>query len=303
MNSLDVPMKVDQPGYNLSHEPNDHHIFQSADGKWHLWACVRNTGVGRLLYHYQADSLAQSPWVETGEYIRANRSYGESLVEWYGMEFLQSPYIVQKENIFFMFYGGYDTGIDTAGNPVNPAENYDCAEKQICLMTSANGYQWKRYRNDKGNSRVFMGPGAARDECVVKGDSLWYCYYTGHMDCDREKQAIFVRTSRDLYHWSVPHLAHYKKSYKKCESPCVVRKEGYYYMILSNGSPLGEPVFCSDDPMVFDGKPVNYIHAHACEIIRDEQGNEYISKIFQRRQQGPPEYGIRLARLSWKKIP
>ena len=38
----------------------DHHVFQDTAGLWHMWACVRNTSVGRILYHWTASSLTNS---------------------------------------------------------------------------------------------------------------------------------------------------------------------------------------------------------------------------------------------------
>ena len=35
------------------HECVDHHVYQSADGAWHLWGCIRKTPVGRVLYHWE----------------------------------------------------------------------------------------------------------------------------------------------------------------------------------------------------------------------------------------------------------
>ena len=55
-------------------DPNDHCIFQSPDGRWHLWACVRWTEVGRLLCHWEAGSLNDGPWEFQNEWIRADRN-------------------------------------------------------------------------------------------------------------------------------------------------------------------------------------------------------------------------------------
>ncbi len=41
-----------------------------------------------------------------------------------------------------------------SGGATNPG--MDC---QICLLTSSDGRAWERHSNDKGQSRVFIGPG------------------------------------------------------------------------------------------------------------------------------------------------
>ncbi len=47
--------------------PVDHHIVRDVDGRFHLWGCVRNTAVGRVLYHWETDDVTRSPWRDTGE--------------------------------------------------------------------------------------------------------------------------------------------------------------------------------------------------------------------------------------------
>ena len=88
----------------------DHHIFQSPDGAWHLWACVRRSKVGRLLYHWETRDFQAAPWRDTGEFIRADRSVGESMRDWNNEEWLQSPYFVHHRGLYWMFYGGHATG-------------------------------------------------------------------------------------------------------------------------------------------------------------------------------------------------
>ncbi len=288
------------PGIN---ETNDHHIFKASDGRWHLWACVRNTAAGRILAHWQSETLSDPVWDFTGEVIRADRSAGESLVDWKGQEFIQSPFILKEEGKYYLFYGGYDTGLDAAGDSLDPALDYNAAEKQICLMTSDDGLEWERYRNEQGLSRVFMGPGAVRDPCFRKFGDTWYVYYAGHHNQDRDQAAFYVRTSKDLIHWSDWVIAHFDSSsvgHWKPESPFVVEKEGAYYLFRTHGDgDAGVYVFRSSDPMNFGSPdPSDYfvctLETMAPEIIRDEKGNYYISNI-----RGEGGYAIHLARLKW----
>ncbi len=285
-------------------QPNDHHIFLDKTGKWHLWACVRETKVGRILCHWQADSIRQSPWTFTGEIIRADKSFGESQVEWKGQEFIQSPFIVEKNDTFRMIYGGYDSGIDADGNTINPALDYNNAEKQICLMESTDGLHWTRYTNENGYSRVFLGPGAARDPCLIKIKSTWYCYYCGHHNRDRTCGAIYVRTSKDLITWSDWEIAHYDKAHEGHkwvpESPCVVFRNGYYYLFRSHGELGGTYVYRSENPKNFGHGDVSgrfvrrFDDILANEIIVDKHGNEYITSITDGEK-----YGIRMTYLKW----
>jgi hypothetical protein len=298
-----------QPGLTgdvQPNQPNDHCIFKADDGKWHLWACVRRTKVGRILCHWEADSLTQSPWTFTGEIIRASREAGESLVDWMGQEFIQSPYVVTSEGKYYMFYGGYDSGLDRLGRPTPPQPSYDSVEKQISLMISPDGLEWERHKNDSGYSRVFIGPGAARDINIVKFEDTWYAYYCGHHNMDRTCGAIYVRTSDDLINWSDWTIAQYDKSSEGKrwlpESPAVVKREGWYYLFRTHGPEGGVYVYRSSDPLNFgQGDVSDYFVTRipgmvACEIFTDQNGNEYISNITD-----GSKYGIRLAKLKWEK--
>ena len=154
-------------------EPVDHHIFRGPDGKWHLWGCVRRTTVGRVLYHWEADKLTQTPWTATGELIRCDQAAGECIDDFGGEEGIQSPYFVYQNDTWYMFYGGHSTGRNKKGNSVRgrPVDfSMFEASCQICLMTSSDGRSWTRHRNKQGYSRLFAGPGEARDPCVIKID-------------------------------------------------------------------------------------------------------------------------------------
>lgn len=295
-----------EPGDIQPNQPNDHCIFQGADGTWHLWACVRGTKVGRILCHWEATELTQSPWRFTGEIIRADKAAGESMVEWRGQEFIQSPFVVKNKGKYYMFYGGYDTGFNAHGDKLDAGLDYNKAEKQICLMTSPDGRSWTRHKDRNGFSRVFVGPGAVRDECVVRFDGTWYAYYCGHHSADRDTAGIYVRTSRDLIGFSDWRIAQYDPRCKEgrrkwqAESPAVVKRGGYYYMFRTHGPDRsGTWVFRSEDPLNFGLKAselVTVLDVIAPEIIVDESGQEYISNIVENGV-----YGIRLARLKWEK--
>jgi len=43
-------------------QPVDFGVWQAADGAWQLWACMRGTAVGWLLYGWQGESLEQEHW-------------------------------------------------------------------------------------------------------------------------------------------------------------------------------------------------------------------------------------------------
>ncbi len=289
----------------------DHHVFQSEDGQWHLWGCIRNSAVGRLLYHWRSDDLTNWDWEKTGEIIRADRASGECINDWLGQEWLQSPFVIKEDGTYYMFYGGHATGHDAQGNPI-PAEaslqgRTIETEGQICLMTSADGRNWQRHRNAEGGSAVFTGPGETRDPCLIKIDGLWYLYYAGYtLEDGVEIPAYYARTSTDLINWSDLTRVHYDLSDTfgggrwNTECPHVVKREGYYYLFRTEYYTTARThVFRSENPLDFgkgdaSGKYVGMIQAAAPEIMVDVDGQEYISSNHD------PVGGTMLAKLKWE---
>jgi len=286
------------------HECVDHHIFQDANGTWHLWSCVRHTPVGRVLYHWRAAALTDSPWEATGEIIRADHDAGECIDDWNGDEWLQSPYVVRLDGTYFMFYGGHSTGHDAEGKSAVQAGTP--AQMQICLMTSPDGIHWQRHRDAAGNSRVFVEPGETRDPCLIRIDGLWHMYYAGYYDPGKpdEGASFVLRTSEDLIHWSPWRLVHQDAAYGagRCETECphVVCREGYYYLFRTqNYRKALTHVFRSTDPTDFGvgdagDKYVGVFPGAAVEIYQTPDGGEYVSSNHD------PGAGTQLARLRWE---
>lgn len=306
--TLDLPKLVepkrnpDAPASAPTHECVDHHVFQSNDGAWHLWGCIRNTTVGRILYHWEGRRLAGGMWQPTGEMIRVDRSAGESLAYRGGEECIQSPYVVVKDGLYFMFYGGDGSGLLENGSPVD-ARNPDMAG-QMCLMTSPDGRTWTRFRNDAGQSRLFIGPMAVRDPCLIKIDGLWHLYYAGYHGHEDGQAGFYARTSSDLRHWSERALVHLAASFGghrwQTECPHVVYRAGYYYLFRTVHYATSEThVFRSGNPLDFGigdarDKYVGRIAVAAPEIIVDGEGNEFITSNHNLAG------GTMLCRLRWE---
>ena len=287
--------------------PVDHHIFRDAEGKWQLWACVRSTAVGRILYRWEAENLTDSPWRDTREFIRADRKAGECIDDWMGQEWLQSPYFVHAAGKYYMFYGGHRAAVDAAGNRVGPlagARGHDQSLFQICLMTSEDGRKWVRHKNNDGTSRLFMGPGQTRDPCVLKINGLWHMYYAGYYDPDKPQEGagFTVRTSEDLINWSDWRLVHRDPQYgpgrTDTECPFVLFREGYYYLFRTvRYTNCLTYVFRSDDPFDFgvgdaSAKLAGRLPCAAPEIYA-LNGHEYVSSSH------TPLFGEQLCRIKW----
>jgi hypothetical protein len=287
--------------------PVDHHIVQDMDGLYHLWGCVRATAVGRIFYHWEADDVRQSPWRDTGEIIRVDRDAGESIDDWWGEEWIQSPYFVKVDGMYYMFYGTHRAGIDASGERVpahRPEQGADPSLFQICLMTSRDGKTWHRHRNADGTSRLFMGPGETRDPCLIRIDGVWHLYYAGYFDYEKPEEGagFAVRTSKDLINWSDWRLVHRDPRYGSgrvdAECPFVLEKAGYFYLFRTiNYCKALTLVFRSDDPYDFGigdagSNLVGRLPCAAPEFYAID-GQEYVSSSH------APQFGEQMCRLKW----
>jgi hypothetical protein len=55
----------------------DHHAYRGPDGRWQLWATIRRTGVGHLIYRWSGDSFARSGWEPQGVALRADQRHSD----------------------------------------------------------------------------------------------------------------------------------------------------------------------------------------------------------------------------------
>lgn len=268
----------------------DHAIFPSRDGAWHLWACIRGTKVGRVLYAWEGDALEQTVWKQKGIAMRRSSRHGESVDDWGGEEWIQAPHVIVHDGRHHMLYGGHRSELDHC---------------QICLATSADGRTFRRHENAFGQSRVFVGPGEARDPMTLKIGETLHCYYTGNPDPKnrRDQGAIYCRTSKDLKTWSAARRVCYGggagTGMWSAECPHVVQREGYFYLFRTTSyrKPLTH-VYRSRDPMNFglgdDSKKIGTIAVAAPEIVRHD-GRDYISSVHDLTG------GVQLMKLSWKR--
>jgi beta-fructofuranosidase len=229
--------------------------------------------------------LLDTPWQPTGEIIRVDRHIGESLAERGGEECIQSPFVVTHQDKWYMFYGGDGSGLKENGE-ITQSNDPDMAG-QICLMTSSDGRTWTRHRNANHQSRLFIGPMATRDPCLLKYKDYWILYYAGYWGYEDGEAGFYARTSSDLIHWSEKKLVHQDAQYGghrwQTECPHVVYRAGYYYLFRTVNYEAAETyVFRSENPLDFgignaSSHFVGRINVAAPEVIIDCDGTEYIT--------------------------
>ncbi len=274
--------------YGPEHEIVDHAIWQSCAGQWHIWACIRYTKVGRVFYGWEGSSPEQHNWSPHGIVMRADKSYGENVNDFFGEEWIQAPHVILHNDVYWMFYGGHNTELN---------------ESQICLATSQDGRTFERFKNREGQSRLFVGPGDARDPMVLRVGNQWVCYYCGNKTGLKQPNIVYARTSSDLIHWSDNRAVSWGGFSSgtgplSAQCPFVVYVDGYYYLFRTSEyySPARTHVYRSTDPFDFglnnDSKWVQTLRCAASEIMRD--GDQYyISSVEDMKG------GVQLFHLRW----
>ncbi len=253
----------------------DHGFVKGDDGKWQHWACMRGTGVGRLLYGWEGTSLEEGPWLEVGIVARAHPDW-EGVD---GQERMQAPYFMKVGDLYYCFY-------NSSG---------------IRAMVSEDGRNFSRTKLNGEDNLLYEKGG--RDVMIMEKDGTFYAYSTVSTVA-RDGWLwgfVILRTSRDLLKWSdytiVSQGGRAGNGAVSAESPFVQEYMGYYYLFRSSSSTGTTFVYRSEDPYNFgvndDSKLIAELPVWAPEIIFDD-GQWYISDIADFK-------GVKMARLRWEK--
>jgi hypothetical protein len=255
----------------------DHSFVRRPDGKWILWACIRYTSQGRVLYGWEGDGITGGPlWQPLGVVARADSTFGER--HDFG---LQAPHFEKIDGKIWCIYNS------------NGAR----------LMESADGKTFERARfNGKKDNLLFDKAG--RDVMLFRDDdSLYYAYSTlTHASNDNFAQSfVQVRTSKNLRRWSdfsiVSSGGRGGNGPVSAESPFVVKMKGYYYLFRASSISFLTYVYRSETPFDFgvntDAKLIATLPLKASELIKLD-GQWYISDL-------ADFYGIKMYKLDWEK--
>jgi hypothetical protein len=233
----------------------------------------------RQFAHATAASLLQSPWKTEPFALVADEEKWQENVLW-------APHIVYHEGLYFMFYTG--------------GGDFDGGLFRMHLATSPDMKTWIRSESNP----LFIDGYHARDPMVLNVGDEWVMYYTANSDPAGGNHIVAYRTSPDLVNWSDRQTAFTDPTIGMgggpTESPFVVRRGAYYYLFLSMrhgyipGFYSDTGVFRSTDPFRWSLEDqVGEIDAHAVEVIRDTDGQWYVSHC------GWFQDGVYLAPLTW----
>ena len=258
----------------------DHGFVQDNEGVWHLWACMRGTKPGRILYKWEGRSLDQADWADKGIAARADSTWGEKSSP---EELLQAPYFFKNGDQYLCVYNS----------------------SEVRLMFSEDGKNYERRRFHKGNN-VLTHPNDAcrgRDPMILKDDDgTWYLYTTvsysvgGHSIGE-----VIVRASKNLSEWKdytvVSRGGIGGNGSVSSESPFVVKYKGLYYLFRASSISFLTYVYCSETPYNFgvdnDDKLIATLPLKAPELIEHE-GQWYISDLSDFK-------GVKLYKMEWQK--
>jgi hypothetical protein len=261
-------------------QPVDFAIWPSADGRWHVWSCIRGTscaGKTRLFYHWESALPTDTNWTPVGIAMQADTSAGETACG------LQAPFVIQAEGAYQMFYGDWE---------------------HICRAQGTDGRTFTRVLNAANHSALFDEGGGAntRDPMVLKVGNAYHAYYTAFPG---NVGSVYARTSTDLQTWSASRVVSRGGAAGSgpldAECPFVVARPdlGVYYLFRTqrySPPPAQTTIYRSPDPLDFgvddDRYRIGTLPIAAPEIFQFG-GQWYVAAV------RPNLDGIQIAKLRW----
>ena len=265
-------------------QPVDFGLWQSDDGTWQLWSCIRNTACGgnsRLFYAWEGAEITDTMWTPKGISMMADASLGETLGG------LQAPHVIRDDDgIYKMVYGDW----------VN-----------ICLATGTDGKTFDRVIQNSGNTGMFSESDRTWDPMLLKVDDTYYCYYTalpGTNGLPSTEGATYCRTSTDLTNWSDSTVvnrggvAGTGSFSSQCPFVWHDTESDLFYLFRTNrtGSSPETTVYCSPDPLNFglgtDEYRIGTLPIAAPEVVKID-GEFYVGWMRTSYD------GLQISRLTW----
>jgi beta-fructofuranosidase len=233
---------------------NDHTFVRGRDGTWHVF------GITHILPVNFARDPGKNLLHATARTLTQSPWHKEPFAvtaDWdkYGEWFFWAPHVIEHEQLYYMFV--------CAGN--NQGHKY-----KIHLLTSRDLWHWER----SAANPLLMDGFDARDPNILRDGRNWILYYTATSRPDGGNHLVAGVTGNDLTHWTGREVVF--------THPQVGTFGGTINVYLSNNPHHWEMA-----------DHVGAIYAHASEVVRDTDGQWYISHA------GWAHGGLSLAPLLW----
>lgn len=264
------------------------HSFIEKDGKMHLFynrgfiGFEWDTRFVDTFGHAVSEDLVH--WTIEPPCFTAQRGGPDDYQIW-------SPGVVKKNDTYYMYY----TGVN-----INVAQT-------ICMATSKDLYNWKRYENNPVVIPGSWGEWSAerwsdcRDSMVfTDDDGVAYMYYCTAKKINNEGAvvpAVGISSSRDMFNWKDEGAYIFDICDISLESPFLIKHNGTYYLFYTNCG-HGTSYAFSDSPicgwksggMLLEkkGTPLCPANVPSCAEVFSFKGKWYISCA--ERQPGCEQY-------------
>jgi Glycosyl hydrolases family 32 N-terminal domain len=259
---------------------NDHCLIRKGN-EWHLFAIVGyQPSAGADERRRQAES--EISFAHATSFDLRNWKLHPEVMEcshvWPEVTHVFAPNIIENQGVFYMLYAVSDQQ----------------TTQRICLATSRDLFEWRRYAGNPvivpsmfwskwpgfGLTAPDSGTyGGCRDPYILKiGSNRFVAYWASRLQekFGRDMVCIAASVSEDLVHWQEvgPVLslkAWYQQLTLEAESPCVVFKDGAYWLFFKHG--WWTHVVRSDSPYDFQGyHPTRLGYSHASKVFFGEGG-------------------------------
>ena len=251
---------------------NDHCLIRH-NGQWHFFGILGVVGPiggapGSEVSFAHATSRDLEEWDLQPEVLERTGVWPET-------DHVYAPYVIEHDRRFYMLYTAAD----------------EMRTQRICLATSNDLFQWERYA---GNPVIVPSTfwskwpgfgletpdggtfGACRDPHIIKlDDGRFLAYWVSRLQekLGRDLTCVAASISHDLVHWQEIGPVFSIKAWPldeaptlEAESPCVVFKDGKYWLFFKHG--WWTHYVVSDSPFDFNGyEPIRLGFSHASEVF------------------------------------
>ncbi|MDP6151788.1 MAG: hypothetical protein QF785_00325 [Phycisphaeraceae bacterium] len=256
---------------------NDHCLIRKSD-VWHFFGTV-----GRVPSDDHHDTASEQPPNEgsfshtTSPDLHTWQTHPDVMhvaCVWPEISNVFAPHVIEHDTTFYMFYCATD----------------DRTTQRICLATSPDLFQWRRYAGNpvivpslywsKWPGFGLDAPdvdgsfGGCRDQHILRlDDGRFVAYWVSRLQekFGKDRVCVAASVSHDLLHWQEVGPIFSMKTWHQpltleVESPCVVGKDGRFWLFFKHG--WWTHYVVADSPFDFaNAKPARLGYAHAAEVF------------------------------------